>query len=92
MQLVGATRWFITRPFITKNILHGFASGILSVGALIGLLYYVQLQIPELTALLSTHKLAMLFLMILLLGIFISWFSTQRSIRKYLRMKLEELY
>lgn len=92
MQLVGATRWFITKPFIAKSILNGLIGGVLAIGALIGMLYYVQMQIPELAELLNRQKLLVLFLMILLLGIFISWFSTQRSIRKYLRMKLEELY
>ncbi|HXH19296.1 MAG TPA: permease-like cell division protein FtsX, partial [Chitinophagales bacterium] len=48
MQLVGATRWFIIKPFMGRSLLNGFISGVLAVTMLIGLLYYAQLQLPTL--------------------------------------------
>lgn len=92
MQLVGATQWFITRPFITKGIINGFISGILAIFTLAGSLYYLEKNIPGLSELRNVEKLAFLLASILLLGILISLYSTQRSVRKYLRMKLENLY
>lgn len=93
MQLVGATRWFIIWPFMGRAIFNGMFSGLLSVTGLIGLLYYAQLQIP--TLIVSSDDLinfAMIALAILGIGLFISWISTYRSVSKYLRLKLDDLY
>ena len=92
MQLVGATRWFITKPFIRQGIINGFISGILAIFTLAGSLYYLEKNIPGLSEFRDFEKLGILMAAILCLGIFISLYSTQRSVRKYLRMKLENLY
>ncbi len=92
MQLVGATRWFITRPFISRSIINGSISGIVAGISLAGTLYYAQIQIPELVELWDIQKLSGLFLFIFLIGILISWWSTHRSVKKYIKMKLEDLY
>ncbi len=92
MQLVGAMRWFIIKPFMGKSILNGFISGLLAILALIGILYYGNKQIPELIVLLDPTKFLVLFIIILLIGILISWLSTYRAVRKYLYTKLDELY
>ncbi len=92
MQLVGAKRWFIIKPFIAKSIINGFISGVIAILGLAGLLYYGYDYIPELAALLDVTKFLLLFAVIVLLGILISWLSTHRAVRKYLFMKLDELY
>lgn len=92
MQLVGATRSFVTKPFILKSIFNGFMSSLIAVSALAGLLYYAQSEITELSLIQDYTKFGLLFFLILLIGIFISWFSTYRAVRKYLKMKLDELY
>jgi cell division transport system permease protein len=92
MQLIGATRWFITKPFMLTGVRNGLISGILAILALAGCLYYAELVIPDLANLRDLERLSMLFGALLLLGMVISWWSTYRSVRKYLRMKLENLY
>lgn len=92
MQLVGAMRWFIIKPFIAKSILNGAISAIMAVTSLIVLLYYGQQYMPELVLLLDVVKFSILFAIIILIGIFISWLSTYRAVRKYLYMKLDALY
>lgn len=92
MQLVGATPGFIRRPFINQSILHGIYGALLAIGLLMTLLYFIKRQIPELFALEDIETFASLSLIIILLGILISGLSTIFAVRKYLRLKIENLY
>lgn len=92
MQLVGADRWFITKPYTLRGIFNGLVSGLLAVLALIGLFYVAQQQIPELVQLQNLPAWGGLFAAIIGLGILISWWSTHRAVTKYLKTKLDELY
>lgn len=92
MQLVGADRWFITRPYMARSVANGFISGVIAVAALVGLFYLLQQRIPELDQLQNILMWAILFAILIGLGIFISWWSTFRAVTKYLKTKLDELY
>ena len=92
MQLVGAKSSFITRPFVIKAIIHGLISGILASAALASSLYYARTWLPELEILQDIQLYFSLVLIIILIGLFISWFSTSIAVRKYLGMKLDALY
>jgi cell division transport system permease protein len=92
MQMVGATRWFISRPMDLRAFINGLISGLLAVGGLIAVIIFAENQLPYLKALRDYPLLFMLFIVIILLGIFISFISTHRSVLKYLKMKLDELY
>lgn len=92
MQLVGAKSNFITRPFVVKAILHGLISGILASAALASSLYYARTWLPELEILQDIQLYFSLVIIIILIGLFISWFSTSIAVRKYLGMKLDALY
>ena len=92
MQLVGATQGFIRRPFVLKGIRHGVIGAIIAIGMLIGFLYLLQKQMPELAELEDPNVLASLFGIVILLGIIISWISTSLAVRKYLRLKSDDLY
>jgi cell division transport system permease protein len=92
MQMVGATRWFISRPMDLRAFFNGLISGLLAVGGLIAIIFFAENQLPYLKALRDYPMLIMLFSVIILLGICISFFSTHRSVLKYLKMKLDELY
>lgn len=92
MQMVGAERWFIAKPFDRAAIISGFISGIISVAGLFILKYFSVQQLPELHALNDPLAFGILILGILILGILISLISTHRSVIKYLKMKLENLY
>ena len=92
MQLVGATRSFITRPFILKSVLIGFISAILSIALLMIILYLALQQIPELIQLQDLLMYLVIAGFVILLGIMISWLSTWMAVRKYLRMKTDSLY
>lgn len=92
MQLVGATQGFIRRPFVLNGIKHGIYGAIIAILMLIGVLYFAQKQMPELAELQDQNMLATLFGLVIILGILISWISTSLAVRKYLRLKSDELY
>jgi cell division transport system permease protein len=92
MQMVGATRWFIAKPLNVRAIINGAISATIAIILVYGLTLAAENVLPELRALNDTKTLILLFIALLILGIAITLFSTYRSVRKYLRMKLDELY
>lgn len=92
MQLVGATKGFIRRPFLWRSFFFGALAGILASGIIFGLMQYGRNFIEGLQLLYDVELLVLLFGGLILLGAFISWISTFRSINKYLNMSLDELY
>jgi len=92
MQLVGATSFFIIKPFIFKAIMNGFLSGILAAGALVGTLNYAQSNLKDLSVLQDVPLQISTLVGVIILGVFIAWASTAVAVRKYLRMKLDDLY
>lgn len=92
MQLVGAERWFIARPFDKNALISGVISGVIAIIALLGLRYFAYQQLPELYSLSSPVLLIILLVGILIIGVLISVISTHRSVIKYLKTRLENLY
>jgi cell division transport system permease protein len=92
MQLVGATKSFIRRPFLIKSAFHGLIAGLLAMILLLGLLYLVE---KEFFMLLAFKDIKMFFLLgavIILIGIFINVVSTFFSVNRYLVISEDKLY
>lgn len=92
MQMVGATRWFIAKPFDLRSIINGGLSAILAIVGLIGIMYFANKWLPELSGLRDYFMITMLFLGMIVIGICICLVSTHRSVMKYLKLKLDDLY
>jgi cell division transport system permease protein len=92
MQMVGATRWFIAKPLNTRAVINGALSGVIAAVAVYAIIMTAERLLPDLQTLHDTNMLVILFLILILLGIGITVFSTYRSVLKYLKMKLDELY
>jgi cell division transport system permease protein len=92
MQLVGAKRWFIKWPFLLRALVYGLFAGVLASGGLWVLLRYANSKIEDLSLLMNTQNLVILMLALLVLGMLVAVISTYFSIRKYLKMSLDELY
>ncbi|MFD2147993.1 cell division protein FtsX [Mucilaginibacter antarcticus] len=92
MQLVGATKGFIRKPFLLYGIWHGLLGGLIATIILIGTLYLANLQIPDLIILQNNMEFGVVFLAVIGLGIFISAFSTFLAVNKFLRLKIYDLY
>ncbi|MEP7168041.1 MAG: permease-like cell division protein FtsX [Bacteroidota bacterium] len=92
MQLVGATRGFIRKPFLKKGLLSGFYGAVLANILLIGLLYFAQKQIPELFGIQDLKLVVTLMVSVIVAGILISGVSTLFAVNKYLRKSADELF
>jgi cell division transport system permease protein len=92
MQMVGATRGFIARPLNMRAVLNGLIAALVAIGLIYGLMMLSEYFLPYLGDLRDNSKVAILFGFLILLGISITLFSTYRSVVKYLKMKLDELY
>ncbi|MEO7983307.1 MAG: permease-like cell division protein FtsX [Bacteroidota bacterium] len=92
MQMVGATRWFIAKPLNIKAIINGAISGVIASALLYILVLIAEGQMEWLKTIHDSGMLILLFFILILIGIGITLFSTNRSVIKYLRMKLDDLY
>ena len=92
MQMVGATRWFITKPLNIRAIINGAISAAIAIVMVYAVVKVAEHFLPDLQALRDSSLLIFMFISLLIIGITITLFSTHRSALKYLRMKLDELY
>ncbi len=92
MQMVGATRSFITRPFDLRAFINGLISGVVAVIGLWIVMSFANAQLPVLKTLTDPVLLTALIVSMLVLGIIISMISTHRSVVKYLKMHVDDLY
>jgi cell division transport system permease protein len=92
MQMVGATRWFIAKPMNVRAVINGAISGLIAVVAIWFLVMVAERYIPWMKAAHDNTSLFVLFAGLIFIGICITVFSTHRSVLKYLRMKLDDLY
>ena len=90
MQLVGATKGFIRRPFIRTNILLSIISSFISISILILLIYYIDLNISFVENI-KLQSLLMLFIIIISLGLIISYISTFLATQNILKIKADNL-
>ena len=92
MQMVGATRWFISKPFDQRALINGLISGVLAVVGLLLVKSAAEASVPELKALNNPGLLVLLMLSMVIGGILISLVSTHRSVIKYLKVTVDDLY
>ena len=92
MQMVGATKRFIRRPFIWKSVKLGMIGGLLALAGMGAVLYYMNKSFPELELLQDPYLLGGLFLGVFIAGIIITWLSTFFATQRFLNLKTDELY
>ena len=92
MQMVGATKRFIRRPFIWTNIKLGMLGAFIALVALAALLYYIDLNFPDLRLLQDPVILGVLFVGVFTLGILISYISTFFATQRFLNLRTDDLY
>ena len=92
MQLVGATRSFIRRPFIRTNVRLGILSAFLAILLFYGALLAIVKSYPEFSILLDNTILCIVFIGILAMGILISWLSTYFATQRFLNLNTNDLY
>ncbi|MCX2681075.1 permease-like cell division protein FtsX [Galbibacter sp. EGI 63066] len=92
MQMVGATKRFIRRPFIWNSIKLGMVGALVAMIAMGGVLYYVNVKMPQLSLFSEPITLIGLFLGIFVIGIIITWISTYIATQRFLNLRTDDLY
>jgi len=92
MQMVGATKSFIRKPFIWKSIKLGMIGSALAVLALIGTLIYLNTSFPNLGILDDQLLIALVLLGVVAVGILITWISTYFATQRFLNLRTDDLY
>ena len=92
MQLVGATEGFIIKPFMKHFIIQGLIGALLSLVLVTLVLYEAVKNIPELMQLSSINSIVTIYVMVIILGVVLTSFSTYIAMRKYLRANIDDLY
>lgn len=92
MQLVGATKTFIRKPFISYGVLHGLLGALIAIILLLLTLYFAQKQVPEIVILRNWLEFSIVFIGVIGMGILIAGLSTYFAVSKYLRLKIHDLY
>ena len=92
MKLVGATKWFIMRPFLGSSITQGILSGIIASALFLTAVYGLNEAVPELMSLAETLKIAIIVGSMVLGGILISLCFTFFAVNKFVNMKSNKIY
>jgi cell division transport system permease protein len=92
MQLVGATRAFIRRPFIVQSAFYGLLSALIAMSLLLGLIYLVEKEYFLMFTFESTKLLLLLGVSIIVVGVVINVISTFFSVNRYLNISEDKLY
>ena len=92
MQMVGATKAFIRRPFIWTNIKLGMIGAIIALFALAGLLVYLNRNFPQLGLLQDAQVLIVVFVGVFMAGVLISLVSTYFATQRFLNLRTDDLY
>lgn len=92
MKLVGATKWFIMRPFLWSGLSQGWWSGVLAAALFVGAVYGLSEQIPELTSLADLRQLGILVGAMVGVGMVLSLLFTLFAVNKFVNMKSNKIY
>lgn len=92
MQMVGATKSFIRKPFIWRSIKLGLVGSLLAIIALMGAIYYIDQLLPSLKLSKDYVSLGIVFGGVLLIGIIITWVSTFFATQRFLNLRTDDLY
>lgn len=92
MQMVGATKSFIRKPFIWKSIRLGIIGAVLAVFALMGVLYYVDTNYPDLGIVENELMVGGVLVGVVVVGILITWISTFIATQRFLNLRTDDLY
>lgn len=92
MQMVGATKGFIRKPFIWKSVKMGIIAAVLALAGMAGALYYANKSLPELQLTSDKVLIGSVFAGILVIGIFITLISSFLATQRFLNLRTDQLY
>jgi len=92
MQMVGATKAFIRKPFVRRSIILGLIGSVLAILVLLGVLFYISTNYPDLDIFKEPALTALVLFGVLVLGVLITWVSTHFATQRFLNLRTDDLY
>ena len=92
MQLVGATPFFICKPFVYGSMWRGFFGALIANLVLLGAIFFVQENVGNVINIMRQDVILLMVGFVILSGVVLSFFSAWFSVRRYLRRDLNDLY
>ena len=92
MKLVGATKWFIMKPFLASAVTQGLWSGLLAAVLFAASVYGLTEAVPELTTLAEWQQVGVMLGVLLAVGVLLSLLFTALAINKFVNMKSNKIY
>lgn len=92
MKLVGATKWFIMRPFLASSVTQGILAGAAASALFCAAVWGLNEAVPELTTIAEAEKVAVILGSMIAGGILISLLFTYAALNKFVNMKSNKIY
>jgi len=92
MQMVGATKSFIRKPFVKRSIILGIIGSVLAVLVLLIVLFYLNTNFPALEVFKDIELTIAVLVGVLVLGVLITWISTHFATQRFLNLRTDDLY
>ncbi|MDO9152127.1 MAG: permease-like cell division protein FtsX [Paludibacter sp.] len=92
MKLVGATHWFIRKPYIYRGMLNGTIAAIISLVLLAGMVYYIQFEFGLNELFINPLTIVSVVLIVIVLGVTLTAVSSYFAVGRFLKMRTEEIY
>ncbi|MEZ4798964.1 MAG: FtsX-like permease family protein [Flavobacteriales bacterium] len=93
MQLVGATHWFIQKPFMRKGLIFGLLASVFALAIISSILYYYQNPLADVIQILAdNNQFLVLIGAVVATGLLVSWLATAYAVRRFIRINQNDLY
>ncbi len=92
MKLVGATKWFIMRPFLWQSVIQGFYAGVIAILMLLAMMTGLNQQLPEVSFIIDNRAVPLIFLSLVFGGILISLLFTGFAVNKFIKMNSNHIH
>jgi len=92
MKLVGATHWFIRKPYIIQGLLNGFVAALISLAMLAGMVYYILYEFGMTAAALNPVSAVLVSLIVIVAGVVLTSLSSYFAVGRYLKMNTHDMY
>lgn len=92
MKLVGATRWFIIKPFLRRSALQGFVAGIVAAAIFGGAIVALDHNLPELGLMLQSQEIVVTAIAMVVAGVVLTMLFTLFTVSRFVNMKSKDIY
>lgn len=91
-ELVGASWGFISRPYLLRGLWQGLLAGIIAALGLVAFAFGLDYYLPEIELMMDPLPFLAVAGGMVILGILVSFFSYFFGVRRYLRLRIDDLY